>query len=87
MLPIQKFQLIDYANVWAEYDPQGTGFMDIDDLDAFIVALAKTRDGKDLLVGLDAKLLKNSNLRRRFLCMLSVPTYHQMKKLMFYDLL
>ena len=85
-LPIKKYSLTEYVNIWSKYDPKATGFIDIDKLKAFIVELAKSSDGHELIIWHE-KVLTNFTHRRRFVALLSIPTYDQFKKVMFYDVL
>ena len=75
-LPIRKYSLIEFVSIWTKYDPQATGFIPIKELRPFIVELAKSSDGKLLVIWHD-DVLKDFKHRKRFVALLSIPTYDQ----------
>ena len=85
-LPIQKYSIQEYVQIWSKYDPEATGFIEIKDLEDFIEDLTKSSEGKELVI-MHKKILADHKLRVRFLAMLNVPTFFQLRKVMFYDLL
>ena len=85
-LPLHNYAIEEYINIWAEFDPLGSGFIDIQDLERFVIRLAEHREACELII-MHEEILKDQHLRRRFLAMLNIPTYDQLKKVMFYDVL
>ena len=85
-LPIQQFQIRQFELAWSKYDPSATGFIDLKDLEALLLDLAKSNDGKDLIVLRD-KFMSDEAIRRLYIGMLRIPLFHQLKKVMFYDVL
>ena len=82
-----KVNAIDeFKEIWSKFDPHATGFIDIDSLEPFLIELCRSEEGKELVV-LSHRVEKISSIRKRFLNHLSIPTYGQMKKVMFYDVL
>lgn len=74
MLPVQKYQVQQYVKIWSKFDPKATGFISITDLDEFIRILACNQDSSGLVV-LSQKVAQNHHFRRRFIGLLSIPTY------------
>ena len=75
-LPIKKYSLTEFVSIWSKYDPQATGFINVKNLRAFIVELAESNDGHELVIWHE-DVLKDFKHRRRFVAMLSIPTYDQ----------
>lgn len=40
----------EFANIWRKYDPMGTGFISLSDLDHLMLDLARSEDGRTLIV-------------------------------------
>ena len=85
-LPVQKYSLQEFVNIWSRYDPNATGFINVSDLDDFIVDLTKSQESRLLVIFAD-KIATDASLRNRFIGKLCIPTYCQLKKVMFYDVL
>lgn len=73
-LPLHNYAIEEFINIWAEFDPLATGFIDIQDLERFIVRLAEHREACELII-MHEEILKDQYTRRRFLAMLNIPTY------------
>ena len=102
-LPMNEPVLDDYRRVWSDYDKQATGFMEVDDLDKLIIDLANCAhdEGGKLLGKLKDKIKIGAKkekdgfkshpygkvFRNRFIKGLEIPTFKNMKKVMFYDVL
>ncbi len=76
---VRKFQ-----RTWADFDPEGTGFILVEDLENLICShiMDKThwiRGGEVLLRS--QKLLKN------FICLLELPMYHEYAHFSYYDVM
>ena len=84
-LPVSVYSVYEFTNLWANYDPEATGFISIDDLESFIIDLAES-EGRQLVI-FHKRVLADADLRRRFLTKLNIPTYHQMRKVNFTDTL
>ena len=74
-LVIQNYNIQEFVNIWSEFDPNATGFIKIEDLDSFIVKLAKSRDARKLIIMHD-QIVADQILRRRFMALLKIPTYN-----------
>ena len=74
-LPIPNYTIEEFRNIWSEYDPLATGYIDIEDLERFIIRLAESRDGHELII-MHEEILKNPQTRRRFVALLNVPMYN-----------
>lgn len=68
------------------YDPEATGFILLTDLEALILELANSDDACGLVVFRDL-IRTDKSVRRLYIGMLKVPLYHQLTKVMFYDVL
>jgi len=44
-LPIQNYSIVEFVNIWAEFDPLATGYIDVTDLEQVVIRLAQSRDG------------------------------------------
>jgi hypothetical protein len=73
-LPVQKYSLQEFVNIWSRYDPNATGFINIIDLDDFIVDLTKSRESRVLVIFAE-KIATDATLRNRFIAKLCIPTY------------
>jgi len=60
--------------VWSKYDPYATGFIPVKDLEAFIMDMCRTTEGKNLIIYHD-RVLQDEMLRERFIGLLNIPTY------------
>lgn len=49
--------------------------------------MARSSEAKELVILHESYLNNGSNFRKRYMIMLAIPTYFQMKKVMFYDTL
>ena len=58
----------------------------IKDLNAFMLQLVRTPWGKELVID-HAKVSESLLERKQFVARLGIPTYDQLKKVMFYDTL
>ena len=83
---ITPYSLLEFIDVWSEFDPEATGFIEIKRLEEFILALAKSGHGKSLIVFVD-HVAKVKTMRKIFLRQLNLPTYYQLKKVAFMDTL
>lgn len=97
-LPVQKYSINEFVSIWSKYDEQATGFIDINDLEPLIKDLVNSDEGVELLVLDDPKLKDyfdkfilrlraSKKYRQLFGAKLGIPTYMQLKKVMFYDTL
>lgn len=65
-LPIQVYEINEYTLLWSKYDAEATGFMAISDLENFLLDMAKSPEGKGIIV-LHELLIKDENHRKRFI--------------------
>jgi len=86
LLPIQNYSIDEFVSIWAEFDPLASGYITIQDLEKVIIRMAKSREGQELII-MHEQILESATKRRIFMAMLKIPTYDQMKKVMFYDVL
>jgi len=49
-LPIQKYSIHEFVQIWSKYDPDATGFIPITDLEHLIIDLAQSRDSCEILI-------------------------------------
>lgn len=69
-----------FATKWAKYDPEGTGFIGVNDL-----ALLFFKIGPPL--GFEAGKFRTRRLQNEFISELKLPTYKNFKFFYFYDVL
>lgn len=85
-LPIKKYSLYEFCNIWSKYDPEATGYIDIDDLDSFLKDMSESSEGREIVVLAD-KVQNSHAFRQQLISKLNIPTYNQVKQVMFYDVL
>ena len=85
-LPISPYHLYDFVEIWSRYDPEATGFISIHDLEQFIIDLASSPEGFNLVI-FHNKVLNSKTIRKRFITKLNIPMYYQLKKVSFIDTL
>lgn len=85
-LPVQKYSIKEFTNIWSKYDNQATGYIEIEDLESLIIDMANSFEGRELIV-MHERVLADEKFRMRFMAMLQIPTYNQLRQVMFYDTL
>jgi len=55
-----------FARVWQKFDPEATGFIQLSELDALIVALADSEDARHLIV-LEKDQISEAKRRERLI--------------------
>ena len=45
-LPIHKYSVQAFVEIWSQYDPEATGYIGIDQLDAFILDLVNSSEAR-----------------------------------------
>ena len=80
------YALFDFVELWSKYDEDATGYIDIADLENFIIDLCASDEGWSLVIFAD-RLKYVRKMRITFLCKLNIPTYDQMTKVNFTDTL
>ncbi len=86
-MPVQPKSIEDYQRVWAMYDKDGTGYIPVEKLDALLVTLSECEpDEGGALIPFKSRM-QDKKFRNRQIIYLGIPTYENMKKVMFYDVL
>ena len=49
-LPVQKYSIQEFVVLWSKYDPDATGFIRIQDLEKLLMDLAKSNEGRELVI-------------------------------------
>ena len=65
---VNIYQLQDITNLWAEYDPNGTGYMDYKDFWVFSSRIA-------IILGVKIQELLDIETKKKFLKLLNLPIY------------
>ena len=86
--------------VWAQYDPHATGFIDAKNLEQLLIDIAESDTACALVLKPEQLIPEfegdtadekdfdvNCLRRRRYMAMLDIPMYDEFKKVMFYDVL
>ena len=83
-LKIQDSDLELFQKVWMDFDPKGTGFIEIKDFDQFILSMIAN---SSKLVLVHEKLHSKPTLRKKFIEELEMPTYARMTKFHYADVM
>ena len=67
--PVQPYHVKEFQRLWQEYDSDADGFIELKDLDALLVAMARSEDASQLVL-LSAKDLEDANKRARHIAKL-----------------
>ena len=100
-LPVNQNAIDQFVEIWSQYDPHATSFLDARDLEQFLIDLAESDSARELLLspasmvpqfggdttGGEQDFDKNCMRRRRYMAMLDIPMYEDFKRVMFYDVL
>ena len=86
--------------IWAQYDPHATGFIDAKNLEQLLIDVAESDTACALILKPEQLIPEfegdtadekdfdvNCMRRRRYMAMLDIPMYDDFKKVMFYDVL
>ena len=84
--PIQQYHVNDFCKIWQKYDPDATGFINSDQLQALLVDLSKSDDASTLLV-LTKDQMTEPRRKDRLIAELEIPLYENSTKVFFYDVL
>jgi len=72
--------LNSFKSVWAEFDPEGTGFIRMKDLKEFLSALGPP-------LGFDVIVKDDKNLQNKLITALDLPIYNSFQDYVFLDVL
>lgn len=72
--------------MWSKYDPNATYFINITDLDPLLANLAESNHGSQLFLFKD-QVAASKEFRESLMAQLDIPTFGNLKKVMFYDVL
>ena len=99
-LPVKQAEIEQFVEIWAQYDPHATMFVDARNLEQLLIDVAESDTACALILnhekiipefGGDTTDEKDFDLncmrRRRYMAMLDIPMYDDFKKVMFYDVL
>lgn len=87
-MPVKEKSVTDFTRLWANYDKEATGFITVVDLESLITDLASAHEDEGAaLIPFKGRVLDNKAFRNRQIMALEIPTYENMKKVMFYDVL
>jgi hypothetical protein len=82
--PVEKHDFVEFLDVWKIYDPEGSGYIAINDFDDFLHSLAQTDSG---FFKLNKSSISDTLIREQLYLRLELPTHKNYTKYMFYDVL
>jgi hypothetical protein len=82
--PVEKHDFVEFLEVWKNYDPEGTGFILIDDFDDFLHSLSLTQSG---FFKINKDSINDLSCRENLYLRLELPTHQKYTRYMFYDVL
>ena len=81
VLELYRKQINAFKKIWLKYDPEGTGYIKVCDINDLIDDLEEKTDI------IKAVIQKDFNRRRSFISSLQIPTYQNFSKYYFQDIL
>ena len=86
-MPVQQKSVEDFQTIWSKYDPDGTGFIPVSSLEKLLLDLSEARPDEGGALIPFKKRMQKQEFRNRQILFLDIPTYNNMEKVMFYDVL
>ena len=76
----------EFVNLWQKYDPEATGFIELEQLSSLLVDITNNKDAQTLCV-LNKEQITEPRRKERLIAELEIPLYKKASKVFFYDVL